>query len=325
MGDFGMGTTSLWPALASSLAKDDLTAALLRAEPRIAAWQQTEMLDDSVRAWLEPLYAPLAGWAAQRCRNKLGPFLLGLAGAQGTGKSTLAGLLAILLADGFGLRSVALSLDDFYLTHAERERLACQVHPLLRTRGVPGTHDTELLSHTLTKLCTARAGERVTYPRFDKASDDRVPRALWSVAQGPIDLVVLEGWCIGARAEPAAELAAPVNALERDEDPDGRFRGYVNAALEGPYRALFAQLDALVFLAVPDPQSVLCWRAKQERMLASRAQAGSHGVMSAEQLARFVQHFERITRRMLAEIPGQADVVLQLGRDHTCETVSVKS
>src|SRR6187402_352808 len=76
------------------------------------------------------------------------PFILGISGLQGSGKSTLAASL-IEAAKERGWSAVSLSLDDVYLTRAEREALGRQVHPLLRTRGVPGTHDLTLLASTL--------------------------------------------------------------------------------------------------------------------------------------------------------------------------------
>lgn len=229
------------------------------------------------------------------------PVLVGLAGAQGSGKSTMAPRVAALLA-GHGLRTAVLALDDFYLTRAERERLAREIHPLLATRGVPGTHDTALLAAALDALL---AGRKARVPCFDKATDDRTgTRDL----AGPFDVVLLEGWCIGARPETAAELAKPINALERDDDPDGTWRSRVNERLAADYAALFARIDLRVLLRAPDFAVVERWRAEQE------AQLGERG-MTQDQIARFVAHYERITRRMLAE--RNADLVIDLDRDRT--------
>lgn len=264
---------------------------------------------------------PLAAWIAGRRAAAAGALVLGVAGAQGTGKSTLAALLADRLAREFALRAAVLSLDDLYLTRAERETLARDVHPLLRTRGAPGTHDVALGLRVIDALRAAGPGERVRVPLFDKGKDDRLPPDLWREVEGPTDVLIFEGWCVGALAQDSAALPQPVNALERDEDQDGRFRAHANAQLAGPYAALFAAIDALLFLAAPDLQTSLAWRIAQERELAALT-PGASALMSDAAIARFVQHFERISRHMLAELPARADAVLRLAADHGCASLT---
>jgi D-glycerate 3-kinase len=229
-----------------------------------------------------------------------GAFLVGLSGAQGSGKSSTAARVAGALRRRGG-RTVVLSLDDFYLTKAERAVLAADVHPLLGVRGVPGTHDIGLAIRTLEAL---RAGERVRPPRFDKAADDRAAAERWSDVDEQSDVVILEGWCVGAAAQADAALAAPVNELEAGEDPDARWRTYVNAQLSNNYAALFAMLDLRVFLKAPGFHCVLDWRAEQERGLRGKA------VMDRSALGRFIAHYERITRHMLDN--PNADLVIEL-------------
>jgi D-glycerate 3-kinase len=229
------------------------------------------------------------------------PLVVGLAGAQGSGKSTMAPRLAARLSAA-GLQTEVLALDDFYLGHAERLALASAVHPLLSIRGVPGTHDVGLLAQVLDAI---RAGgpARVAVPRFDKASDDRLPVTEWRTTTGPVDVVLLEGWCVGARPQPDHALVEPVNALEREEDADGRWRGWVNRRLALDYAPLFARLGLRMFLRAPSFDVVLGWRTEQERALAAQG-------MSAPELRRFVAHYERITRWMLEDEP--ADLVIDL-------------
>ncbi|MDE8653613.1 kinase [Novosphingobium sp. H3SJ31-1] len=238
------------------------------------------------------------------------PLVIGICGAQGSGKSTLARALeAGLQAAG---RAVAtLSIDDLYRTRAERQGLARAVHPLLATRGVPGTHDVALGLATIAAL---ERGEPAALPRFDKASDDRLPRAQWPLAPARCQVLILEGWCVGARPQPVEALAVPVNALEAGEDPDGIWRAYANTALAGEYQALFARIDRLVLLAAPDFAVVHDWRLEQERDLAARAGPDAPGLMDAAAVARFIQHYERITRHILAEMPGRADLLVRLDR-----------
>lgn len=252
-----------------------------------------------------PLAERIAGWAAGRSA----PLVVGLCGPQGSGKSTLAALTARALA-ARRLTTAVLSIDDVYLTRAERLALADTVHPLLATRGVPGTHDVALGLSTLDAL--AGAGP-VALPRFDKAADDRAPRADWPLVEAPVDVALLEGWCVGARPQPPAALAAPVNGLERDEDPDGRWRAHVQAALAGPYAALFRRLDRLVLLQAPDFATVRAWRGEQEARLRERLTDPGR-TMDEAALDRFVAHYERLTLWIAEDLPAVADLVVGLDK-----------
>ncbi|MFM5955524.1 MAG: division plane positioning ATPase MipZ [Novosphingobium sp.] len=232
--------------------------------------------------------------------------VVGICGAQGSGKSTLAAHLAGQLADR-GLRVATLSLDDLYQTRAERMRLAAQVHPLLATRGVPGTHDVALGLATLDALAR---GEPAPLPRFDKAADDRVPADAWPLAPAGTQVLLLEGWCLGAR--PQADVSDPVNAFEAAEDPNAVWRSYANTALAGDYQQLFARIDLLVLLAAPGWDIVAQWREQQEAEL--RAGGGAR-VMSPAEVTRFIQHYERLTRWILEEMPTRADLTVRLGEN----------
>ena len=245
---------------------------------------------------------PLADRAAvdaiDRRHKELGkPILIGLAGAQGSGKSTMARRLQAQL-EARELRTAVLGLDDFYLPREDRLTLAQAVHPLLETRGVPGTHDLPLLEDVIDALLSGEPS--IAVPQFDKARDDRAGSKLLN---GPFDIVLLEGWCIGASAAEAAELAMPANDLERTEDADAIWRSWVNRQLETDYAALFRRLDLRIFLRAPDFSVVAGWRAEQERDLAIPS-------MDETQLARFVAHYERITRAMLD--CDRADLVIEL-------------
>jgi D-glycerate 3-kinase len=268
----------------------------------------------------EKLVATLADALVARCKRRdvtgnRSALIAGIAGGQGSGKTTLARALVPALAQR-GRPALALSLDDFYLTRAQRAELGAAVHPLLALRGVPGTHDVALAHATLDALLELPAGTAVGVPRFDKGRDDRVPRADWPEQVGPIDVVLLEGWCLGAKPARGAErLGAPLNALEREEDPEGTARYYSELQLAGPYQTLFARLQWLAFLRVPDMDSVRRWRNQQESELRAAARDAAPAAMDPAELERFVQSFERITRRMLAR-PPDADLTIQLDGEH---------
>jgi D-glycerate 3-kinase len=234
-------------------------------------------------------------------------FVLGLSGPQGSGKSTLARSLADV-ARRRGLPAQTLSLDDVYLGRRARRRLAREVHPLLRTRGVPGTHDLALLERVLDGLTVATPAHPVALPRFDKGHDTRRPPSRWPRVTNPPRLLVLEGWFVGLLPQAPAALVEPVNALERNEDPDGAWRRYVNTCLQA-MQPLWTRLDALVALAAPDWPQTCRWREQAEHDLRRRH---APQAMNAQQLARFMQHFERLSRHAADTLPACADLCVRL-------------
>ncbi|MET0658492.1 MAG: kinase [Steroidobacteraceae bacterium] len=252
-------------------------------------------------------YSPLLARIEAAAVSSAAPFVVGLSGPQGSGKSTLAQQWLQRMQTR-GLSCAALSLDDFYLTRAQRRSLSERVHPLLAIRGVPGTHDVRLASETLNAL---RATRSVALPSFDKARDDRRPAAQWPRVAAPVQVVIFEGWCVGAVPQDELLLATPVNALEREHDADGRWRRYVNATLARDYQPLFRELDMLVLLKAPSFDVVFEWRREQE-LTRRQHDSGAAGVMTDEQLRWFIQHYERLTRHILEEMPARADVVIEL-------------
>lgn len=263
-----------------------------------------EALPDAFRRTAELVCEPLAARAHRRRIDRKRCAVIGLCGAQGSGKSTIA-KYAVELLQQRGQRAVALSLDDFYLTHEARQRLAREVHPLLATRGPPGTHDVAMAGAAIDQL---RSKGKAVLPRFDKAADNRSPRATWRTVATPVDVIILEGWCVGAVSQGRAALATPVNDLERDEDPKAIWRTYVNDQLDGPYQGLFSRLHDLILLQAPSFEVVAGWREEQEAKLRARTGSG----MAPDQIARFVALYERLTRWILAEAPGRADWVVTL-------------
>jgi len=255
--------------------------------------------------WGDSLFAA----AIESARKAQGrSVLVGLVGSQASGKSTTAARLAERLGRQ-GARTVVFSIDDFYLTARERRDLALTVHPLLETRGVPGTHDVRLMAGTVDTLLQAEP-ERVTaLPRFDKPSDDRAPREAWPDFEGRPDVVILEGWCVGARPQAEAALLEPVNALEAREDAEGHWRRYANSCLGGDYAAFFARLDLRLMLRAPSFECVHGWRAEQEAGL-NRDSQSARPAMSDAELARFIAHYERLTRWILKDEP--ADLIADI-------------
>jgi D-glycerate 3-kinase len=232
--------------------------------------------------------------------------VLAIAGLQGSGKSTLAAQVAGL-AEKRGLRVAVLSLDDFYLGREQRRRLAREVHPLLATRGPPGTHDLGLALETMENL---RAGRATRLPRFDKLADDRLPAARWPTSEQRCDFVLLEGWFLKTPPQDSSDLIQPLNALERDEDSDGSWRQWCNAALADDYPRLWRTIDALWFLQGPGFELVPEWRWQQEQML--QAAEPARAAMTRAQIGRFVQFFERVSRQALRTLPAIAERTVRL-------------
>jgi D-glycerate 3-kinase len=279
----------------------------------IAALIEAERLPADYRAVVDDYWRPLAEKIASHAEAKR-PLVVGINGAQGSGKTTLCKFLEPLLAER-GLRAVILSLDDLYLSRAERALAAADHHPLFATRGVPGTHDVERGMAILDRLL---AGKSAELPVFDKARDE--PSAETRHVEGPVDIVLFEGWCVGAAPQTAADLREPVNALERDEDPDGIWRREVNRRLATDYAELFGRIDLLVVLKVPDFESVRAHRRVQEKRL-----GWGPAVMGEAALDRFLAHYQRLTEHMFREMPARADILVEIGRDQRPTRVCTKA
>lgn len=234
---------------------------------------------------------------------------MALSGLPGSGKSTLAEA-TVAHAKRHGWPAIALSLDDVYLPRHARQKLAAHIHPLLVTRGVPGTHDLALLQFVLAQLPQASIDHPVSVPRFDKGRDTRRPPSRWSRIAQPPRLVIVEGWFLGVEPQSDKALARPINALERDEDPDGSWRRRANQHLH-EYLSLWQQADQRVLLQVPDWAFVCRRREKAEKVL--RQRHAPHA-MNRLELARFLQHYERIGRHALDHPPQQAQCIMDVGR-----------
>ena len=277
---------------------------------------EAEGLPADYREIADRYWRPLSEDIAER--NAGTPLIVGINGAQGAGKSTLCKFLEVLLVEHNQI-GVTLSLDDLYLPKAERQALARDVHPLLATRGVPGTHSPALGQAVIDAI---RPGKSFEMPRFDKSVDDRRPTG--ELIEGRVDVLLFEGWCLGAVPQEPSALATPVNSLEAEEDADGIWRKFVNQALRGDYAALFGQLDMLIMLKVPDFAAVRRNRALQEDKLRAR-NPGAPGLMDAAALKHFLDQYERLTEWMFAEMPERADILVEIDRDQRPTRVSTKA
>lgn len=279
-------------------------------------------LPSSVISNLQNIYLPLATWIATKHQQQ--SIIIGINGPQGSGKSSLCLLLKCLLELAFHKKVVNLSIDDFYLSRQARFKLSQTIHPLLKTRGVPGTHDTQLLQQCLSQLRSPQA-QNIRLPRFDKSLDDVAAQSLWPEVKTPLDIILFEGWCVGTQAQPEDLLTNPINDLEQTEDADAQWRHYVNTQLKSHYQNLFEQLDYLLMLKIPDFSFVKQWRALQEQQLASTSVQTSkaHKIMDDAAIEKFIKYFERLTRWSQQTMPDYADLILALNEQHQIAQVEI--
>jgi D-glycerate 3-kinase len=259
-------------------------------------------------------FIPLADQLAAHQNSADTPLFIGINGCQGSGKSTLASFLNAYWQQNYGLNSVVLSLDDFYYTREKRAELARDIHPLLATRGVPGTHDTQAIQCLLQQLTEGKTNLQI--PRFDKASDNPLPKDQWPVLSKPADIVLFEGWCWGVTAQPEDALTAPVNTLETEQDPKGTWRQFVNQQLSTYYEPLYRLFEQWIMLKAPGFDDVYQWRLEQEQKLSQSTapKQGKH-IMSASEVRNFIQYYQRLTEHALNTLPARCDCVFALDSD----------
>ena len=275
------------------------------------------MLDEILMEDLSRIYLPMANLINTALNVKDQTHIIGINGAQGAGKTTFSKLLKVVLEQKFGMKVVQLSIDDFYLSRAEREELAKSVHPLLITRGVPGTHDVRMAESVLSSLSTAQENSVTIIPRFNKAMDDPYPQSQWDRFVGRPNVILFDGWFMGAIEQKETELLNPVNDLEKLDDPYCIWRRYVNSQLKDNYKSLFDKIDLLVMLKVSSFDKVYEWRLLQEEKLRIvTANKENNHVMSKDELVRFISHYERLTKFILKEMPSRADMLFNVSNDH---------
>ncbi|MDO6426067.1 P-loop NTPase fold protein [Thalassotalea sp. 1_MG-2023] len=278
-------------------------------------------LSDAFQETALQFYVPLASTLLERINRGESPLFVGINGCQGSGKSTMCAFIAEYLANNFNVKVVNLSLDDFYLSKRARKSLAEQIHPLLNTRGVPGTHDIDLLSRTLLALKQGHSG--VQTPAFDKAIDDVKYVAQWEYVKDQPDLVLLEGWCWGVMGQDSTALSFAINQLEHTKDEQCVWREYVNNQLMDNYQPLYPLFDYWVMLAAPSFNAVYQWRLEQENKLAATTEETNNHIMSSDQISQFIQYFQRLTEHGLATLPQRVNYLLTLDHNRQVKQVVI--
>ncbi len=267
---------------------------------------------------------PISFWIAKKADNKK-PYFVGLAGGQGTGKTTISSIIKIILEKYFKLKVFKISIDDFYKTRKERIALSKKVHPMLLTRGVPGTHDISMMLDFF-KKSKARKFKNMKLPNFNKAIDDRFPKNKWNMINKRPDVIIFEGWCVGARAETNKTLKKSINSMEKANDHKLVWRKYVNQQLKTKYKKLYSQLNCMIYLKAKNFSLLQKWRLKQEHKLWLKTKKkGGHKIMSKGDVINFMQTYQRITQNMFKNMPKYASIILNLNSNHQIKTAVYKS
>ena len=262
---------------------------------------------------LKNYYIPICDSINKEYKMKKRTLVIGLSGGQGSGKTTIAGIIKIILKSKYNLNIINFSIDDFYKTQKQRKKMSFKVHKLFSTRGVPGTHDIHLLTKCFINLMKKNF-RPFSMPKFDKSNDDRFSKAKWVKIKRKPDIVIFEGWCVGAKNQSNLQLKKPINILEKKYDKDLIWRKKVNFELKNNYRKVFRLIDELIFLKVPHFNYVYKWRLLQEDKL--KASSKGKKIMSKKQVKDFTMFYERITRQMIKDLKYDADVVINLDKKH---------
>ena len=258
-------------------------------------------------------YLPLSNWIYSVHKKDKKIKIIGLSGGQGAGKSTITSILKFIFKLKYNLELCIFSIDDFYKTRRERINMAKKVHPLFMTRGVPGTHDVNLINKIIIQL-KKKKFKPVLIPKFDKSIDDRVKKSKWIKVKKQPNIIIFEGWCVGAKNQKNNFLKKPLNIIEKKYDKDLRWRKKVNHYLSTDYKKLFNKIDKLVFLKAPSFKYIFHWRLHQEQKL--KLTSKSKKIMSRSKVKRFIMFYERITRQMMKDFSKISDLTVFLDKKH---------
>ena len=258
---------------------------------------------------------PICFWISKKAKKK-SPLIVGLAGGQGSGKTTISSIISLILKKYFKLKVFKISIDDFYKTKKQREILSKNKHSLLLTRGVPGTHDIKIMLDFFRKIKTKNF-KSLKLPKFNKANDDRYKKKHWYKLKSRPDVVIFEGWCVGAKPQSLRLLKKPINTIEKAYDKSLKWRRFVNLQLKTNYKKLYSQLDSLLYLKVKNFNLLKKWRIKQEEKLWLKAKSRKNlKIMNKKEVINFMQTYQRITEQMFKDAPKYSSIIMNLNKNH---------
>ena len=272
---------------------------------------------------LKRIYIPISFWIENKYKEKGKTLFLGFSGGQGSGKTTVAKILKIILKKFFKRKIHVSSIDDFYKTLKDRNKMSYTTHPLFKTRGVPGTHDINLVKKFF-YFIKKKKFEKTKLPKFDKSIDDRLKKKYWFNIKERPEIVILEGWCVGAKPQSNSLIKKPINILEKYEDKNLIWRKHINGKLKREYKKLFAMIDYYIFMKIPNFNKVFKWRLLQENKLRKKSRFKKK-IMSYNKIKRFIMFYQRITLQMIKDLSKSASIVMLLNKNHEIKKVLFKS
>jgi len=271
---------------------------------------------------LHNFYVPISFWINNKYQKKGDTLILGLSGSQGSGKTTTGNILKVILEKFFKKNVFVISIDDFYKTLKVRNILSKNKHVLFKTRGVPGTHDINLVKNFF-DLVKKKKFKKIKLPRFNKSQDDRLDKSKWYTINQRPQIIIFEGWCVGAKPQNNLSLKKPVNDLEKHEDKNLTWRKYVNEKLKKDYKKVFKMIDHFIFIKTPNFKMVFKWRLTQEYKLKNK-HYNKKKIMSYSKVKRFIMFYQRITLQMRRDLSKSASIVMLLKKNHDIKKVLYK-
>ena len=260
--------------------------------------------------YIQKHIVPIIKFIIYKKKNK---FLL--SGSQGIGKSTLVDILEYTIEKFYHKKVMAISLDNYYLSKKQRVKLSKSIHPLFITRGVPGTHNIKRLKADIEKFQHSKFP--IYTPIFDKLNDNKAQR---KKKYSKADILILEGWCCGAKPIIKNYLHKDINMLEKNKDKNKIWRNYYNNKLKNEYTQLFNMFDKTIFLKAPSFNHVLKWRHKQEKM--NKLKLINQKKMNTKKLIQFIQYYEKITKWMLKTLPSKTDLLVKIDKKQRITSIN---
>ncbi len=267
---------------------------------------------------LKNFYIPICDFIYKNRNQNKTTTIIGLSGGQGAGKTTISSILKLIIKKKFNLNVVTFSIDDFYKTQDQRKKMAKNIHELFLTRGVPGTHDTKLLNKLFINI-KKKKFKNLFIPKFDKSKDDRTIKKKWMKLNKKPDIVIFEGWCVGAKPQNIKKLTKPINVLEKKYDKKLIWRKKVNNELKNMYKVIFKLINKLIFLQVPSLKYVYKWRLLQEKKMSLNSNKVK--TMSNVQIKNFIMYYERITLQMIKDLSNSSDITVRLDKKHRLSSI----
>ena len=239
-----------------------------------------------------------------------------IAGSQGSGKSTLTAVLKLVLEKFYKKKVMLLSIDDYYLSKNKRLKLSKKIHPLLITRGVPGTHNIAALRKDIINFQKKKFP--IVAPLFNKLKDDISSK---KKIIKKAEILLLEGWCCGSTPINREYLFNNINHLESTLDKNKLWRQYYNSQLQKDYKKVFSLFDQQIYIQAPSFTYILKWRYAQEKSNALKSK--NEKFMKKTDLRKFIQHYEKLTKWMIKTMPAKADMLIKIDKNQKIKKVVI--